>query len=111
MFLTDHFVPIAHQWTVHRFHVNSSHFRICVKIIRISSSKIIEMKTSKVFNFDLFQIHIIQSLWNYLIYIEISLKPIIQKCKVRSFAFEIRPSSWVITDNSFKLSALPIFLL
>lgn len=65
MFLMDHFVPIAHQWTAHRFHVNSSHFRICVKIVRISNNKIISMKTSKVFNFDLFQIHMIQTLWNY----------------------------------------------
>lgn len=32
------------------------------------------------------------------------------KCKVRSFAFEIRPCSWVITDNLFKCSTLALSL-
>lgn len=56
------------------------------------------MKASNVFNFDLFQIHMIPNLGNYFTqnifstYRNMSKNNYL-KCKVRSFAFEIRPSS------------------
>jgi hypothetical protein len=86
MFLMDHFVLIVHQWTTQRFHINSSHFRICVKtriwdkVAKLFKWKLVRYLTFPYYIFISFKNckYFIQKI---LIYIERYLKKTVtQKC-------------------------------